>query len=366
MVMKRSNPGLPPSFPLRTRNTAGLSLQELAGHVAGARLEGDDPELRIQGVAPPAVARASDLALLSDPRYLEGLQSSGAGALLVRAGLEKKLDDPRPRLVVPDPHAAMRRILERLHPEKPWPSGIHPGASVDPDVTMGAGISVGPGAVVEAGAVLGDRVRVGALAVVGAGVRVGDDVILHPQVTLYPGVVLGDRVVIHSGARIGVDGFGFVFEEGEHMRIPHVGGCVLEDDVEVGANVCIDRGSVGETRIGAGTKIDNLVHLGHNVRVGARSIFTAQVGVAGSTTLGSGVVAGGQAGIAGHVKVGDGARIAGQAGIIGDVAPGETLMGFPARPQREFLRGVASVYKVPDLLRKVRELEARLAALEGE
>lgn len=354
------------SFPLRDPLPDGLSLEVLARHL------GVDPpavggELRIRGVAPLDRAGPDDLGLLSDPRYVERLGDSAAGAILVKAGLEPAIEDTgRPLLSVRNPHAAMRRILERLHPERGWSGGVHATAVVDPSATLGAGVRIGPHAVVEEGVVLGDRVRIGAHAVVGARSRVGDDALLHPGVVVYPDVELGARVILHAGARVGVDGYGYVQEGGEHLRIPHVGGCVLEDGVELGANSCIDRGSIGETRIGAGTKIDNLVHLGHNVRTGPGCLIVAQAGISGSATLGTGVVIGGQAGLSGHISVGDGARIAGQAGIIGDVPAGATLMGFPARPQREFLRGTASQYKVPELMRRLRELEARLGDLEAD
>jgi UDP-3-O-[3-hydroxymyristoyl] glucosamine N-acyltransferase len=353
------------SFPLRESLPDGLSLEVLARHL-GVDPPSHGGELRVRGIAPLDRAQPHELGLLSDPRYLDRLEGSRAGAILLRTGLEPGVEATgRPFLAVPDPHAAMRRILERLYPERGWDGSVHPTAVVDASATLGAGVRIGPFAVVEEDVVLGDRVRVGAHAVVGAGSRVGDDALLHPGVVVYPGVELGSRVILHAGARVGVDGYGYVHEGGEHLRIPHVGGCVLEDDVEVGANSCIDRGSIGETRVGAGTKIDNLVHLGHNVRVGAGGLFVAQAGVSGSTTLGRGVIVGGQAGIGGHLEIGDGARIAGQAGIIGDVPPGETFTGFPARPHREFMRGAASQYKVPGLIRRIRELEARLEALAG-
>jgi UDP-3-O-[3-hydroxymyristoyl] glucosamine N-acyltransferase len=362
------------SFPIRTPAPGGLELAVIARHL-GIGVEPEGGDLQVDGVAPLHLAGPRELGLLADRRYLEAVAESRAGGLLVSrelADLLDSLDAPdqanrkRPRLVVPDPHAAMRRILERLHPERPWSGEIHPRSEVHPSAELGAGVRIGPFAIIEEGAVLGDRVRIGAHSVVGAGVRIGDDAMLMPQVTLYPGTELGARVVVHAGARIGVDGFGFVFEGGEHLRIPHVGRCVIEEDVEIGPNSCIDRGSIGETRIAAGSKLDNLVHIGHNVRIGARCLVTAQVGFAGSATLGKGVMLGGQAGVSGHIEVGDGARIAAQAGVIGDVPPGETVMGFPARAQREFLRATAALYRGPELVRKLRAIEARVAELESD
>ena len=243
--------------------------------------------------------------------------------------------------------------------------GVHPTALVATGVALGEGASIGPFAVLEEGVVIGDHARIGAHCVVGAGSLVDAHAHLHPQVVVYPGSTVGKGVIVHAGARVGSDGFGYVFVDGRHQKVPQVGGCVLEDDVEVGANTTIDRGSIGETRVESGAKIDNLVQLGHNVLIGARSILVSQTGVSGSTRFGQGVVAGGQSGFAGHITVGAGARIAGQAGVTNSVEPGDTVMGFPARPRREFLRATAAAGKAPELLRRVRDLEARLDRLEA-
>lgn len=362
------------SFPLRSHDIRPPTLAELAADL-GVSAPAAGGDMEVTGLAALDRAGPTELGLVADPRFLERLPASRAGALLVEAGLAEKVAESeaahpegrvlRPRLVVPDTQVAMRRILERLLPEVPWESGVHPTAVVHPTAILGEEVGIGPYAVVEEYAVVGAGSRVGAHAVVGAGARIGVGTWLLPQVVLYPGVVLGDRVLLHSGVRIGVDGFGYVFEDGAHRKIPQVGGCVLGDDVEVGANAAIDRGSIGESRIDAGTKLDNLVHMGHNVSVGPLSLLTAQVGIAGSTRIGQGVAMGGQAGVAGHLEVGDGARVAAQAGVIADVPPGETVMGFPARPRREFLRGVAGQQKVPELLRELRALRVRVEALEA-
>ena len=237
---------------------------------------------------------------------------------------------------------------------------MHPTAVIHESVTVPECASVGPHAVIRAAATLGDGVTVGANCVVGEGVAIGTETVLYPNVTVYAGSVLGNRVVVHAGTRIGVDGFGYVTSGGEHRKVPQVGGCVVEDDVEIGANCAIDRGSIGRTVIGAGSKLDNLVHIGHNVTIGPGAMLVAQVGVAGSARTGAGVAMGGQAGISGHLRIGAGARIAAQAGVIGDVEPGQVVSGYPARDHRTYLRAMASLMKLPEVVRRLGRLERRL------
>jgi UDP-3-O-[3-hydroxymyristoyl] glucosamine N-acyltransferase len=354
------------SFPLRDRRHSTFRLTDVAVLLGLEPPPDPGPELR--QVASLAEAGPDALSILAHRRYLPRLESSQAGALLVSPELEGRLsaDEGRPRLEVEDVHAALARVLEWLHPPRAAEPEIHPSAVIGRGVALGEGVRVGPYAVIEAGAALGDRARIGAHVVVGAGSEVGSDSILHPQVVLYPGSRVGRGVILHSGVRVGVDGFGYVFVDGEHRKVPQVGGCRLEDGVEIGANTTVDRGSIGDTRVGAGTKIDNLVQLGHNVVIGGKCILVSQTGVAGSTEFGRGVVSGGQAGIAGHLRIGDGAQLAAQAGIMGDVPPGETYMGFPGRPRGEFLRTAAAQRKVPEMLRRLRELEREVALLKEE
>ena len=213
--------------------------------------------------------------------------------------------------------------------------------------------------VVGPGARLGDRVEVMAGTVIGAGVSIGDDVTIHPQVVLYPRTEVGSRVILHAGVRLGADGFGYVPGKVAHEKIPHVGRCIIEDDVEIGANSTVDRGSVDDTVIGQGTKIDNLVQVGHNCRIGARCLIMAQVGIAGSAHIEDDVILAGQAGLAGHITVGRGARIGGQAGVIGDLAAGQTVSGYPARPHREFMRAHAALYRLAEIVVELEEMVKR-------
>jgi UDP-3-O-[3-hydroxymyristoyl] glucosamine N-acyltransferase len=219
---------------------------------------------------------------------------------------------------------------------------------------------------VGSGAKLGDRVCVGANSVIGERCELGADTEIKELVCLYPDTVVGARCIIHSGAQVGVDGFGYVFQKDRHRKIPQVGRCVLEDEVEIGANTCIDRGSVGETRIGAGTKIDNLVHIAHNVSIGRGCIIVAQVGIAGSTTVGDGVAMAGQVGIIGHLNIGDGARVAAQSGVSHDIPAGETWFGYPARERSQVMRASAAFLKLPELIRRVGRIEKRLNTEEED
>jgi UDP-3-O-[3-hydroxymyristoyl] glucosamine N-acyltransferase len=226
-------------------------------------------------------------------------------------------------------------------------------------------VAIGPYVVLGDGCTVGARARIAAHCVIGERCTLGDDVVLHPHVALYAGVRVGDRSILHAGVRVGVDGFGYAFVDGTHRKVPQIGRCVIGADVEIGANTTIDRGSVGATEIGDDVKIDNLVHIAHNVRVGAHSIIVAQVGIAGSTTVGRGVTLAGQAGIPGHVTIGDGATVAAQAGVFGDVPAGAVYSGYPARPHKESLRASAAVARVPGLVRRIRALERALFGREA-
>jgi len=338
-----------------------LSLAEVAEVVDG-RLMGAEA-VRIRGVAPVRDANPDQLGLLTDRRYLRWAVDSRAAAFLATEALADDIGGERPRVVVRDGRAALRTLLEALHPEPDAPTGVHPTAVLGSGVRLGQRVFLGPYAVVGDGAVLGDDVRVGAHSVIGPESRIGEGSRIHPHVVLYHGTVLGRRVLVHAGARIGSEGFGFALEDAAYRKIPQVGRVVVEDDVEVGANVCIDRGSIGDTVVGRGSKLDNLVHLAHNVRVGEGTAFAAQVGIAGSTRIGRGAVFGGQAGTVGHLEIGDGAQIAAQAGVIGDVGEGEAVTGYPARPLRPYLKGAALMLRLPEFVAELRSLRERLDRL---
>jgi len=332
--------------------------------LVGGRLRGDGGVV-VRGLASLEEAGPGDIAPLSGRRYARFAEVSSAGAFLVSPALEDRLPPDRPRTVVDDPASAVLLLLRRFHPPTRDPAGIHPTAVLGTGVRLGQDVGIGAYTVLGDGVVVGDGTRIGPHVVLGRGARLGSGCTVHPQVVIYPGVVVGDRAVLHSGARVGSDGFGYVFADGAHQKIPHPGGCHLGDDVEVGANTAIDRGSVGSTVIGAGTKIDNLVQIAHNVRVGDLSLIAALVGIAGSTRLGKGVWLGGQAGLINQLDIGDGARVAVASRVMRDVPAGETVSGDPARPHREVLRRQAAAAKGPELIERVKALEAEMESLRN-
>lgn len=333
----------------------GLRLSEIAAAVGGT-VQGD-AAVRLTGIAPLDRAGPSDLTFLASTKYAKLLADCAAGGVLVTEELAGTPGPCANRIIVAKPHEAMLSLLPRFYrtPERPF-VGVHatalvdPTAVIDPDVCVEAFAVVGPRVQVARGCWLGPHV------VLGEGVRVAEQVRLYSHVTLYPGVVVGARTAIHSGTRLGSDGFGYVFHDGVHRKIPHVGGCEIGSDVEIGANCTIDRGSIDKTVIGDGTKIDNLVHVAHNVRIGRLCLLAAQVGIAGSTRIGDGVVMAGQVGVSGHLTVGDRVTLTAQTGVISDVPAGEVWGGFPSRPHRDTLRGYAAMRKLPDLLKRIERL----------
>ena len=350
------------------RSTPGsgtlLTLSE-AAEATGGRVVGDG-EVAFRRVSPVHDAGPEDLALLADRRYVADLSDCGARSLLVSEELCALEGGPVDRLVVANTHGALVTLLAILHPDPVEEWDVHPSAVIDRTATVSEHVAVGPNAVIGAGATLGRGVRIGANCVVGKRAEIGAGTVLFPNVTVYANTVLGERVIAHAGTRIGVDGFGYVAIDGEHTKVPQVGGCVIEDDVEIGANCTIDRGSIGCTRIGAGSKLDNLVHLGHNVVIGRGSLIVAQVGIAGSTRTGDRVVMGGQAGLVGHLRIGAGAKIGAQAGVISNVAPGQVVSGYPARDHRTYLKAMARLMRLPEVVKRVERIERRLTRLGAE
>ena len=340
------------------------TVSELA-EICGASLEGDGDRI-VVGPASLEEASEDQVSFLGNPRYAPELETTRAGAVLLAPNVRAPREDLA-LLRHPRPNEAFTRIIEEFLPRPARPeAGVHPTATVSPDATLGEGVWIGPQAVVGPGAQLGEGVVVHALACVGADVHVGDGSTIHPSVVLYDGVTIGRRCIVHAGSIVGADGFGFDPGPEGWEKIPQCGTVVVEDDVELGACVTIDRGRFGATRIGRGAKLDNQVHVGHNVTVGAGSLLIAQVGIAGSTTVGEGVILAGQVGVTGHLRIGDRARVSAQSGVTKSLEGGMDYLGTPARSRVESLRLLNLVRRLPAFQDRIRRLESRLAELEGE
>lgn len=315
-----------------------------------------EPETLVDSVAPLGRATRNQLSFLGDARYAPALAASSAGVILVTPELAGSPGDIPSRIIVQKPQAAMLELLPRLYPSEERTPRVHPTARIGSSARIGTGVTLDAYAVIGDGATIGDGAWIGSHCVVGDGVSVGSASRLFPHVTLYSGAELGDRVVLHSGVRIGSDGFGYVFTGGEHRKIPHVGRCIIGSDVEIGANTTVDRGSIDDTVIGRGTRIDNLVQIGHNVCVGELCLIMAQVGISGSAQIGDGVVLAGQAGLGGHITIGAGARIGGQSGVFGNVPAGEVWSGYPARPHRESLRAMGALFRIAGMMKRIERI----------
>jgi UDP-3-O-[3-hydroxymyristoyl] glucosamine N-acyltransferase len=328
----------------------------------GGRVHGD-ATTRLTGVASLETAGPHDLSWVADELRAEAGASTRAGALLISS---ERLASRKPAVLVPNPQLALAQWLELRHPPARPHAGKARGAFVDRTARLGTGVSVAAGATVSARALIGARTVISAGAFVGEDAEIGEDCLLHPNATVLARCRVGARCVLQAGAVVGSDGFGYVWDGTGHHKIPQIGIVRLEEDVEIGANSAIDRATLGETVIGRGTKIDNLVQVGHNVVVGPHSVFCGQAGVGGSSRIGRGVTLAGQVGISDHVTIGDGAILTGQAGVArrGRVDAGAVLSGMPALPHREFLRRAALVGKLEAALQRLAALEKRIAEAE--
>jgi UDP-3-O-[3-hydroxymyristoyl] glucosamine N-acyltransferase len=340
--------------------TDALKLQDIAARLE-CRLEGD-PDVDIRGVAGIDEAVPGELTFFTSPKYAASLRTTRASAVILGETADVA---PCAMLRAPLPYLAFARAVELFADEWRPPPGIHPTAALGQDVRLGGDVSIGPFVVI------GDRARIGARSVVhahvviGREVEIGEDCVVHARVSIRERIRLGHRVILQDGAVIGSDGFGFARRaDGTHHKIPQVGGIVIEDDVEIGANSTVDRPAVGETRIGAGTKIDNLVQVAHGVTIGRNVLLAAQVGVAGSVTIGDDVTLAGQVGVAGHIAIGKGVIATAQTGIPNSVEAGAFISGYPAISNRDWLRASAIFRKLPELKKLVADLERRIQALE--
>jgi UDP-3-O-[3-hydroxymyristoyl] glucosamine N-acyltransferase len=301
--------------------------------------------LMLHGVAPLQTAGETDVSFLDNRKYLPALQSTRAGAVIIHPDLASRVPPTAVPIVTGEPYAAWARVAALFHPAPPTVPGIHPAAVVSPDAKIDPTAEIGPLAVIDAEAEIGPRCRIGALAVVGKGVVLGADCRIGPHASLSH-ALLGDRVFIYPGARIGQDGFGFAVTPEGFRSVPQLGRVVIEDDVEIGANTTIDRGSLHDTVIGGGSRIDNLVMIGHNVQLGQGCVIVAQAGISGSTIVEDNVVIAGQAGLIGHLRIGRRARIGAQAGVMADVVAGADVVGSPAQPVKSFFRELATIRRM--------------------
>jgi UDP-3-O-[3-hydroxymyristoyl] glucosamine N-acyltransferase len=343
-----------------------MKLSELA-RLTGAQVEGEQfRDAEITGAAGLDDASPGQVTFLSNPRYTPRVQTTRASAVYVGEGVEAGRTDIA-LLRARDPYLAYTRALRVFHPEPAVEPFVHPQASIDPSARLAASVRVGACAVIGRDVEVGERVRIHPNVTVYDGVRVGPDSVLHSGVALREGTVVGARVVIHNNTVVGSDGFGYAKdEERRWLKIPQAGRVVIEDDVEIGACTTIDRASVGETRIARGTKIDNMVQIGHSCTVGEDTLLCAQVGLAGSSHVGSRVILAGQVGVAGHLKIGDDVVLTAKSATSHDVPPGKMLSGIPAFDNREWLRSTAAFRRLGEMQRTLRTLESRLAQLEKD
>ncbi len=317
----------------------------LAAIVDAAKAEAPPRRLMFTGIAPLQTATAEQVSFLDNKKYLDALEATGAGAVIVHPDLAHRVPSTAVAIQTTEPYVAWARVASLFFPVPPAVPGIHASAVVSPDARVDPTAEIGPLAVIGARAEIGPRCRVGALAVIGDGVVIGRDCRIGPQATVTHALI-GDRVYIYPGARIGQDGFGFAISADGYLSVPQIGRVVIEDDVEIGANTTIDRGSMHDTVVGAGSRLDNLVMIAHNVRIGRACVIVSQVGISGSTILEDQVMVAGQAGLIGHLHIGQGARIGAQAGVMADVPARAEIVGSPAQPVRSFFREIATLRRL--------------------
>jgi UDP-3-O-[3-hydroxymyristoyl] glucosamine N-acyltransferase len=331
--------------------TAAEIAEHLGGEVIG------DASLKLEGFAPADRAQAGDLTFAENENYFARAEQSAASAIII----DGPFSSARKVLIkVADARIAFAKVLPLFFPEPAFPPGIHSTAIVPESAQVDPTAHIGPYCV------LGEKVRIGPRSVLqggnylGPGCRVGEEVNLFPNVVLYGGTEVGNRVRIHAGTVVGSDGFGYVQDGGMHRKVPQIGSVIIRDDVEIGANVTIDRGALGPTVIGAGTKMDNLVQIAHNVTIGEHCLVVSQAGIAGSTKLGNYVILAGQVGVAGHLKIGNRVSVAAQSGVMHDIPDGEKWIWTPAQPDRQAKRQMIALQQLPELLRRVSELERKV------
>ena len=338
-------------------------LAEIAGFVQ-AELDGD-PNIIISGLSEIDNACVGDIVFAEHEKWLAKAEASEASAVIIGKGMTRQ---SKPALTVDNPKMAFGMLMHLYAPPLQFEQGVHPTAVIGENVELGEGVSVQPYAVIQSGAKIGDKSVIGAMAYVGQNTRIGENCILHPHTVVYPHMIIGDEVILHSGVVIGPDGFGYVEHNKQRIKVPQIGKVIIEDEVEIGANSTIDRATLGETRIGEGTKIDNLVQIAHNDVIGKNCILCAQAGVSGSSTIGDNVIIAGQAGLADRVTVGDNVIIGAQAGVPSNkvIRGNQMVFGAPARNVEDMKKQMGAQLRLPKLVEKVKNLENELKSLKEE
>jgi len=338
-----------------------FTVSQIAERVRGEVL--GDGSTRLTGFAPAETAQDGDLTFADNPEHFIAAEQSAAAAILVPSGFSST---QKVLIRVPNPRVAMARLLPVFFPPDQHAPGIHPSTSIDPSAQVDATAHIGPNCVIDARVQIGPRSVLLGGNYIGHDCRLGEDVCLFPHVVLYARTVIGHRVVIHAGTVIGSDGYGYVFDEGRHRKVLQVGHVIIHDDVEIGANAAIDRAALGATVIGAGTKIDNLVHVAHNVVMGRHCLVMGQVGFAGSTHLGDYVIVASQSGIAGHLKLGHQAMVGAKSGVMRDIPDGGKVLGIPAMPDKQMKRQIIASQQLPEMIRRLRDLEQQVGQLAAK
>ncbi|MCD5390307.1 UDP-3-O-(3-hydroxymyristoyl)glucosamine N-acyltransferase [candidate division NPL-UPA2 bacterium] len=339
-----------------------MSLREIAELVDGKVI--GDSNVMITGVAGIKEAKEGDITFVANSRYASLMNTTQASAIIVGPGVK---NNHRPLIQSDEPYLAFTKVMNLLvngNGEMTPPAGIHPTVVLGKNVELGTGVSLQPYVIIEDDVQIGDRVTIYPHVYIGRRTRIGDETLIYPGVSIREKIEIGKRVIIHSGTVVGSDGFGFAPVKGVHHKVPQIGTVIVEDDVEIGANVAIDRGTIGKTVIGRGTKIDNLVQIAHNVVIGENSIIVAQVGISGTATLGKGVTLAGQSGVGGHITVGDNTIVAARAGVTKSIPPDSFVSGFPAKPHEKEKRIKASLQRLPEMCKAIGQLAKKVKRLE--
>lgn len=341
-----------------------ITINQLADF-CGARIQGGNPSTLIHAAADIISAQQGQVTQLTDSRYSQHIVNSTASACFIAENFAvDNVPENTSLLICADPEMSFIKAVGLLHPERTYLRKIAPQAVLEDNVALGNEVYIGPYAIISEHASIGDNSDILAGAYIGKNAKIGKNCRIYPYAVIYDDVVVGDNVIIHSGAIIGADGFGYKFRNHQHVKVPQVGNVVIEDNVEIGANTCIDRGALGSTRIGAGSKIDNLVQIGHNNKVGKHVIMCGQVGVSGSCNIEDYAILAGSAGIADHVTIGQGAVVMARSGVAGNIKAGTHVFGSPAKEKRVAYREEVAISKLPELLKTVKLLEEKIQALE--